>query len=126
MYIGLALTIVATIAPYVDRATDTVLADHIRDGYPTYTQEQIDAAVTSWLVILSVIGALGITSWCWTIWAMQARKSWAKWAASAMFVLGTSVALSELRVKDTSGDAGLAPLLGWIGMLPCVAEASRS
>jgi hypothetical protein len=35
MYAGLALTVVAIIAPYVDRATGHVLADHIRDGYPT-------------------------------------------------------------------------------------------
>jgi hypothetical protein len=30
-------------------------------------------------------------------------------------------ALSALLVKDTSGDTGLAPLLGSIGVLPCIA-----
>lgn len=121
MYAGLALTVAATIAPYVDRATGNVLADHIRDGYPTYPQTRIDTAVTTWLVILSVVGALGIVSWLWTIQAVRAGKAWARWAATAMFVLGTSVALTALLVKDTSGDTGLAPLLGWIGMLPCLA-----
>jgi len=121
MYAGLVLTVVATIAPYVDRAIGNVLADHIKDGYPTYSHEQIDAAVTLWMVILSVVGALGIVSWIWTIWAVRARKAWARWAVAAVFVLGTSVALTALLIKDTSGDTGLAPLLGWSGMLPCLA-----
>jgi hypothetical protein len=121
LYVGLVLTVVATLAPYVDRATSTVLADHIRDGYPTYTHAQIDFAVNAWLVILSLVGALGIAGWGSTIWAVKAGRRWATWAATAMFALGTSVALSALLVKDTSGDTGLAPLLGWIGVLPCVA-----
>jgi hypothetical protein len=104
--------------PYVDRAMSTVLADHIRDGYPTYTDAQIDSGVNTWLVILSLVGALGITSWCLTIWALKSSK---RWAASAMFAVGTSVAPSALLVKDTSGDTGLAPLLGSIGVLPCIA-----
>jgi hypothetical protein len=123
MYAGVVLTLVATVAPFVDRATSAVLADHIRDGYPSYTHAQVDAAVTMWLVILSVVGALGITSWAAMIWAVRAGRSWAPWAAGAMFVLGTAVALSALLAEDTSGDTGLAPLLGWIGVLPCVAGA---
>ena len=35
--------------------------------------------------------------------------------------VGSTVALSALLTKDTSGEVGLAPLLGWIGLLPCVA-----
>lgn len=121
MYAGLAPTVVAIIAPFVDRATGNVLADHIRDGCPTYTQARIDSAVTTWLVILSVVGALGIVGWVWTIWAVNAGKGWARCAATAMLALGASVALTALLVKDTSGDTGLAPLLGWVGMLPCLA-----
>jgi predicted permease len=120
MYAGLALTVVAAVAPSVDRATGHVQADHIRAGYPTYTHEHIDSAVTTWLVILTMVGALGIVGWIWTIWAVRTQKAWARWVATALFVVGTSVALTTLLVKDTSGDTGLAPLLGWIGMLPCV------
>jgi hypothetical protein len=29
--------------------------------------------------------------------------------------------LFDLLVKDTSGDTGLPPLLGWTGMAPCLA-----
>lgn len=121
MYAGLVLTVVATIAPYVDRATSHVLADHILAGYPSYSPERIDTAVSLWLAILTTVGALGVVSWIWTMWAVKAGKGWARWAATVMFILGTLVALTALLVKDTSGDSGLAPLLGWIGILPCLA-----
>lgn len=121
MYAGLALTVVATAVPFVDRATSNVLADHIRAGYPAYTQARVDSAVTTYLVYLSVVGALGIIGWLWTIWAVKAGKRWARGAATAMFALGTGIALIDLLIKDTSGDTGLPPLLGWTGMLPCLA-----
>jgi hypothetical protein len=38
-----------------------------------------------------------------------------------VFAAGTSLALTALLVKDTSGEVGLAPVLGLIGLLPCVA-----
>ena len=121
MYAGLGLTAVAMIVPYVDHATANVLADHIRSGYPTYTQTRIDSAATTYLVYLSVVGALGIICWLWAVRAVKAGKRWARGAATAMFALGTGIALTDLLVKDTSGDTGLPPLLGWAGMLPCLA-----
>ena len=121
LYAGLALSVASTVVPYVDHATANVLADHIRAGYPAYTQPRIDSAVTTYLVYLSVLGVLGITGWLGTIWAVKAGKRWARGAATAMFVLGTGIAVFDLLIKDTSGDTGLPPLLGWLGMLPCLA-----
>lgn len=121
MYAGVALTVVAMIVPYIDHATANVLADHIRDGYPAYTQARIDTAVTTYLVYLSIIGALGVVSWISTARAVNAGKRWARGAATVMLVLGTGIALFDLLVKDTSGDTGLPLLLGWIGMLPSLA-----
>jgi hypothetical protein len=121
MYAGLALTVVGTIAPYIDHATTNVLAAHLGHGYPTYTQAHIDSAVTTSLVILSVTGALGVASWTWTIWATKSRKKWARATATSMFAIGTAVALTGLLAKDTSGDTSLAALLAWIGILPCTA-----
>jgi hypothetical protein len=120
MFTGLALTVAATVAPYVDRATGNTLAEHIRDGYPDYSPARVDSAVTAWLVMLTVIGALGVVGWAWGIWAVETGKGWARWATTAMFVVGATVALAGLLVKDTSGDVGLTPLLGWIDVLPCV------
>ena len=121
LYAGLGLTVAATIVPYIDRATGNLLADHIRAGYPTYTQARIDSAATLYLVYLTVVGALGVTCWLWTIWALKAGKRWARGAATALFVLGTGIAVVNLLIKDTSGDTGLPPLLGWVGLLPCLA-----
>ena len=84
-------------------------------------QARIDSAATKYLVYLSVIGALGIICWLWMIWAVTAGKRWARGAATAIFALGTGIVLFDLLVKDTSGDTGLPPLLGGVGMLPCLA-----
>jgi len=97
MYAGLGLTVAAMIVAYVDHA------------------------VTTYLVYLSVVGALGIICWLAAIWAVKAGKRWARGAATALFALGTGIALLDLLIKDTSGDTGLPPLLGWAGMLPCLA-----
>jgi hypothetical protein len=114
MHAGLALTVMATIVPHVDHATANVLADH-----PAFTDARIDTAVTTYLAYLSVVGALGVVGWLGTIWAVKAGKRWVRGGATAMLALATSIALFDLLVKDTSGDTGLPPLLGWVGMLPC-------
>jgi hypothetical protein len=121
MFGGLGLTVVALIVPYLDHATANILASHIRDGYPTYTQARIDSDATIYLVYLSVVGALGIACWLWTIRAVTAGKRWARAASTAAFTVGTAVALVDLLIKDTSGSTGLPPMLGWAGMLPCLA-----
>jgi len=69
MYAGLGLTVAAVIVLYVDHATGNVLAGHIRAGYPSYGQVRIDSAVTTYLIYLSALGALGVLSWLCTIWA---------------------------------------------------------
>jgi hypothetical protein len=121
MYVGLGLTVVALIVPYVDHATGNSLADHIRAGYPTYTQSRIDSAVTVYLIYLSVVGAAGVACWLWMIWAVKAGKRWARGIAAAIFMLATGIALFDLVVKDTSGYTGLPAWLGWTGMLPSIA-----
>ncbi len=121
MYAGLALTVVAAIVPYIDRANGNMLAGHIRAGYPAYAQDRIDTAATTYLVYLSVLGAIGVVCWFGTIWAVKAGKRWARVVATLMLALAASIGLFNLLVKDTSGDTGLPPLFGWVGMLPCLA-----
>lgn len=121
MFGGLGLTIAATAVLYIDHATGNVLARHIRSGYPSYSKERIDTAVTTYLIWLSSVGALGIVGWLWAVWTVKARKPWARVAATVTFAIGTGVALFDLLVKDTSGATGLPPLLGWVGMAPCLA-----
>jgi hypothetical protein len=120
-YTGLALTGLATMVPLVDHATANVLADHIRAGYPSYSAARIDSAATTYLIYLSALGAIGIGSWVWSIRAVKAKRRWARETVTAIFVLATAIALFGLMIKDTSGDTGLPPLLGGVGLLPCVA-----
>jgi hypothetical protein len=121
MYAGLALSMAALAVPYVDHATANVLASHLRHGYPAYSPARIDSAVTVYLIYLSVVGVLGIACWLATIRAVQTGQRWARPAATVAFTLGTSIALTNLLIRDTSGDTGLPPLLGWTGLLPGLA-----
>jgi hypothetical protein len=121
LYAGLGLTLAATGLLYVDHATANVLARHIRAGYPAYGPARIDSAVTTYLVYLSVLGALGALGWLAAIWAASTAKPWARGAATALFAAGTTIALFNLLVTDTSGAPGLPPLLGWAGLLPSLA-----
>lgn len=120
-YAGLALTVAAIVVLYIDHLTGNVLAAHIKDGYPSYSQSRIDMAATTYLVYLSVLGGLGIIGWLSTLWAVARRRRWARWLATGLFVVGTSIALFDLFVRDTSGDTGLPALLGWVGLLPSLA-----
>jgi hypothetical protein len=121
MYVGLGLTVAAIIVLHVDHVTGNALVRHVRAGYPSYGQVRIDTAVTTYLIYLSVLGALGVLCWLFTIWAVSTRRAWARWVATALFAAGTGIALFNLLVRDTSGDTGLPPLLGWVGMLPSIA-----
>jgi hypothetical protein len=121
MRAGLGLTVIAAIAPYVDRATTRLLADHIRAGYPDYTQIRVDSAVDLYVALLSVIGALGAAAWLWAMWSVKAGTGWARPVATVLLALGTGVGLVGLLTTDTSGDTGLPPALGWMGLAPCLA-----
>lgn len=117
MYLGLTLSLATTILPFV---TANVLSNHIRSGYPDYGPAELNSAVTAYQVILALIGGLGVLSWLFAIWAAK-RKSWSHWLAAGLFGTGTIIALCLLLTKDTSGELGVAPLLGWLDMLPCLA-----
>jgi hypothetical protein len=120
LYLGLTATVVATITPYLDQATSRTLAHHIQVGYPSYARARIATAVTTYEVILTVIGVLGVASWIIVIRAVARGMRWAAPLATAVFMLGLGIALTSLLLKDTSGDTGLSALLGWIGVLPCL------
>src|SRR5205823_5111959 len=100
------------------RVTSHTLAEHIRAGYPNYSDARVDTAVTIYLAYLTVVGALGVGCWLWSIRAVKAGKGWVRAAATALFVVGTTLALTDLLIKDTSGDTGRSALLGWVGILP--------
>ncbi|MEV0829008.1 hypothetical protein [Nonomuraea rubra] len=119
--LGAALTVLAALFPFADRA---VLADHLRASYPGYEPGAIDAAVSAYLVILATVGALGLIGWAGTIWAARGGKRWTPWLAIGLLVTALCIAAAGLTVRDVSGDVGLAPLPGWLLVLPCVPGAA--
>ncbi|GAA4820385.1 hypothetical protein GCM10023353_30320 [Tomitella cavernea] len=122
MYAGLILSVLAVVVAYADRAGGpTSLAGHLRSGYPAYSPTQIDAAAHTYLVLLTALGGVGVACWLGAIRAVRTGKRWARWACAAAWGAATSLAIAGLVVTDTSGDVGLPPLLGWAGLLPCVA-----
>ncbi|WP_217428318.1 hypothetical protein [Microlunatus speluncae] len=121
LFAGLGLTLVALIVLYVDHLAGNELRSHLRSGYPALAPADIDAAASVYLVYLSVLGVLGVLFWSVTTWAVATGKGWARWLATVIFLLAGAVSLTNLMITDTSGDTGLPPLLGWLGVLPCVA-----
>lgn len=118
---GLLLTALATAAPYLDRSTTHLLANHIAASYPTYSAGQIDSAVSTWLIVLSVVGGFGILAWLAMIWAVRKGKPWVRAAATGLLIIGATVSLTAMLVKDTSGETGLPTVLGAVGLLPLLA-----
>lgn len=121
LYCGLALTLLAIVAVHVDHATTNYLAAHIKAGYPDYSRAQVDSAAQTYLIYLTVLGALGAIGWLITLWLAGAGKAGAKWLAVGLWATGVSIAVFNLVIRDTSGDTGLPPLLSSLGLLPCLA-----
>ncbi len=121
LYAGLALTVIATAVAFVGQAAADVLSRHIRAGYPDMSQAEVASGASTYLTYLAVVGAVGVAAWWWTAWAVRKRKRYARTVATTAFLLGGALALTNLLIKDTSGDTGLPALLGWAGMLPSAA-----
>jgi len=123
LWAGLTLTVVATVHPFVDQATTRYLARHVGASYPGYGAEQVGTAVSAYLAILTVGGVLGAVTWLVVLWAARTGRTWAPWVATVAFVAAVCWAAAALTVTDTSGEIGLAPVLGWSQALPCAAGA---
>ena len=118
---GLVLTIATLALPYLDRATSNVLAGHIHSGYPAMSPQEIDTAVTTYLIALTTVGTLGILCWVGSLWLAHHTPRWSPVVSSVVWLSATAVAVFALTVTDTSGDTGLPAPLGWAGVTPCVA-----
>lgn len=121
LWAGLVMSVLTVLAVHVDRSTVDVLGGHIQAGYPSYSAAEVDAAAGLWVTYLTVLGGLAVISWSVTIAAVRTGRRWARGAATLVFLAAGAIAITNLLIKDTSGEVGLAPLHGWLGVLPCVA-----
>ncbi|WP_420750536.1 hypothetical protein [Rhodococcus sp. O3] len=121
LLVGCVLTVVAAIAVYGGQTASGILTAHVRAGYPSFTQDHIDAATDIYLTYLIVLGVLGALGWLTTLWVARRSTSWARLLATGLWVVATGIALFDLTVRDTSGDTALPATVGWMGLAPCVA-----
>ncbi|MEO9329469.1 hypothetical protein [Gordonia aurantiaca] len=117
MYVGAALTALVAIIPFGMRDT---LAEHVRHGYPDYTAAEIDTAVTAYLSILAILGAVGVAAWLTSAWLVRRGTRHARIVVSPTFGAAVLVTATLVFIRDTSGEVGLAPAVGWMQLVPCV------
>lgn len=120
MFLGLALTVIATVAPLVDVATIDTIWDHVRDAYPTWSDTLVGGDRTAILLWLVITGGLGVLTWLWTIYAVTARKRWASKATVTGFLAGTCVALVNLTLTGGQYEIVVPTVYGWMTLLPCI------
>ncbi|MBL1068137.1 hypothetical protein [Streptomyces sp. 7-21] len=121
LYTGLALTVLATLAPLIDIATIDTLTSHVRDAYPDWGPDLVAKdrnAIATYLVATS---ALGIPLWLVTIRALTTGKRWARTAATLAFAAGTFTALLNLSLSGEHYDVIVPYQHGTLTLLPCLA-----
>lgn len=118
MVIGLALTVVALVAPIVDQVSAHSLEAHLHGVYAGSGAAPPSAgALTTYLV---VVGLLGGISWLAMIRAVRRGRGWARPVATALAAAATLLAVVD--VATTEYGAPVLPLwLGVLGLLPCLA-----
>jgi hypothetical protein len=121
MYVGLALSILATLAPLLDIATVDTLSDHVRDAYPDWGPGLVAADRNAIAIYLVVTGVLGILVWLLTIWAVTSGKRWAGVVTTIGFTAGAILALMNLTLRGGEYDVILPYAYGTLTLLPCVA-----
>lgn len=115
---GLGLTVLVTVFTVV--RTDA-LVRHLHAVYDGRIGPDRVAATQAGLVsYLYLLAALGVLGWLLGTWAVGRRKRWARGLCTALFVLGTCVAVLNLLAREY-GQLILPVPLGIVGLLPCVA-----
>lgn len=117
--VGGALTLILAVLPLTPYFRG-LQGDHVREGYPSLRLEDVDAAVTAYVVILGVTGGLGLIGWCVAIWAARKRAGATRWVMALFLTAGAVLTVAALSIRDTSGDIGVAPLFGWLLVVPCL------
>ena len=115
---GLALTLLALLAPVVDTLTTGLLTAHLDDVYAgTGVAPPSASALVTYLV---VVGLLGIAGWLATLRLVRRDRRGARPLAITLLLAGTVLAATNLAVTEYDRTV-LPPWLGLLGLLPSVA-----
>lgn len=123
MYVGLALTVLVTLAPFIDVMTADTISDHVREAYPDWPADNVTADRNAIVGYLGVVGALGVAGWLWTIRLVTRRTRRARLAATIMFTLGAITALTNVSYGSEAYTTFVPGLHGGLGLLPVLAGA---
>lgn len=121
MTAGLILNVIATVAPVVDIATVDTISDHVRAAYPSWGHALVESDRNAMVIYLVVTGVLGIICWLCVIWAVIARKRWARAAATSAFAAGALLALMNLTLGGGQYSVILPTGYGVLTLLPSLA-----
>ncbi|THV30012.1 hypothetical protein [Glycomyces paridis] len=121
LYAGLLLTVAAGVAPLIDIATADSLFDHVRQAYPDWPADTVRQDRDAIAIYLAAVGALGLLCWLGAIWAVAAERRWARGTVTALFALGTLLALTSMTLGGEQYDTIVPPIYGALGLLPCLA-----
>ncbi len=121
LWAGLGLTVLATVAPFLDLVTTGTVEDHVRDAYPHWSDDLVHQDMTAIVVGLAVIGLLGIVGWLTSIRATARGRGWARGLSATLWALGTATALYAVSAPAEPYDRMVPIGLGVLLLLPCVA-----
>ncbi|MER7010852.1 hypothetical protein ABT324_05420 [Saccharopolyspora sp. NPDC000359] len=121
LHLGLALTAIAAAAPLIDVATADSIGDHVRNAYPTWPDDLVNADRTAIAGYLAAIGVLGTAGWLWVIVGARKHARWVRPVSAVLFALGASTALLNLSLSGDAYTTVIPPLFSTLGALPVLA-----
>ena len=121
LHIGLAAQLLVLLMPVVDWLTFDSIATHVRAAYPAWGPGEValdhDAIVWS----LLGVGLLGSLGWLWAIRTSRRAGHRSRIITTALFALGTTVAVTSLLFAGGAYDRVLPLWYGIAGIVPCLA-----
>ena len=121
MWAGLAVTVLAGAAPLLDLVTTGTIEAHVRETYPSWSDDWVRGDTTGLAVGLAIIGLLGVVGWLVSIQATRRAWRWARGLTTGLWLVAVAVALfvalAPAEPYERLAPAGIAALTA----LPCVA-----
>ncbi|MFG1812176.1 hypothetical protein ACGFIF_00305 [Kribbella sp. NPDC049174] len=121
LYAGLALTLIATLAPLIDLVTADSIGDHVRAAYPDWSADLVAKDRNAITIYLVAVGALGLAGWLWSIVAVTRGKRRARGISTTLFLIGATVQLIGLSIGGEAYTTIVPTLHGVLGFLPSLA-----
>jgi hypothetical protein len=121
LFAGLALTVLATIAPLVDLLTADSIGDHVRAAYPGWSADLVSKDRNAITVYLVAVGVLGLAGWLWSIVAVAHGNRRVRGLSTTLFALGATIQLTTLSIGGESYTTIVPTFHGVLGLLPSLA-----